>query len=142
LRKESKIHERSLREETSSNKHIRTYVSPGLGQCVSCIAEEKQRKKKPKQISSSTSSTMFTQIFQLLCSDNPEKNTSTTSSSTSSTTASHARGLAVMHSRTNYWERSGARHQLAPECGSSYSRPTISSILTTRRSQQRSGARQ
>jgi hypothetical protein len=29
--------------------------------------------------------------------------------------------------RANYRQRSGARHQLAPECGSSYSRPTISS---------------
>jgi hypothetical protein len=32
----------------------------------------------------------------------------------------------------NYRQRSGARHQLAPECGSSYSRPTILSTSATR----------
>jgi hypothetical protein len=51
------------------------------------------------------------------CPDNSKKNISTTSSSTSSTTvstaASHARGFAI----ANYRQHSGARHQLAPECG-------------------------
>jgi hypothetical protein len=35
----------------------------------------------------------------------------------------------------------GARHQLTPECRKSPSRPAISLISATRRSQQRSGAR-
>jgi hypothetical protein len=72
------------------------------------------------------------------------KNILTTSFSTSSTTAStaacHARGSSS-RTRANYRQCSGARHQLAPECGSSRSRPTISSTSATRRSQQRSGAR-
>jgi hypothetical protein len=42
----------------------------------------------------------------------------------------------------NYWQRSGARHQLAPECRKSPSRPAISSTSATRQSQQRLGARQ
>jgi hypothetical protein len=42
----------------------------------------------------------------------------------------------------NYRQRSGARHQLAPKCGKSPSRPTISSTSATRWSLQRSGARQ
>jgi hypothetical protein len=51
-------------------------------------------------------------------------------------------GGSPSRTRANYRQRSGARHQLAPEYGSSYSRPTISSISATRRCQQRSGARQ
>jgi hypothetical protein len=42
----------------------------------------------------------------------------------------------------NYRQHSGARHQLAPEFENSRSRSTISSTSATRRSQQRSGARQ
>jgi hypothetical protein len=87
--------------------------------------------------------------YSTSCSDNSNKNTSATLSSTSSTTstltaACHARGLVIAHSRirANYRQRSRARHQLAPEYKSSRSRPTISSISATRRSQQRSGARQ
>jgi hypothetical protein len=41
------------------------------------------------------------------------------------------------HTRTNYRQHSGARHQLAPECGKSPSRPAISSTSATRRYQQR-----
>jgi hypothetical protein len=51
-------------------------------------------------------------------------------------------GGSPLRTHANYRQRSGARHQLAPECGKSYSRPTISSTSATRRSQQRSGARQ
>jgi hypothetical protein len=42
----------------------------------------------------------------------------------------------------NYRQRSGARHQLDPECGKLPSRPTISSTSATRQSHQRSGAQQ
>jgi hypothetical protein len=51
-------------------------------------------------------------------------------------------GGSSSRTRTNYRQRSGARHQLAPECGKSSLRPAISSTSTTRQSQQRSGARQ
>jgi hypothetical protein len=44
--------------------------------------------------------------------------------------------------RANYRQHSGARYQLALECGKSPWRPAISSTLATRWSQQRSGARQ
>jgi hypothetical protein len=44
--------------------------------------------------------------------------------------------------RANYRQCSGARHQLALECEKSPSKPATSSTSTTRRSQQRSGARQ
>jgi hypothetical protein len=63
--------------------------------------------------------------YSLSCPDNPEKNTATTSSSTLSTAACHAQGLLAAHSR-KLSATLGARHQLTPECGSSYSRPTIS----------------
>jgi hypothetical protein len=43
------------------------------------------------------------------------------------------------HTRANYRQRSGARHQLAPECGKSPSRPAISSTSATRQSQQALG---
>jgi hypothetical protein len=51
-------------------------------------------------------------------------------------------GGSSSYTRANYRQRSGARHQLAPECENSRSRPAISSTSSTRRSQQRSGARQ
>jgi hypothetical protein len=51
-------------------------------------------------------------------------------------------GGSSSRTHTNYRQRSGVRHQLAPECETSYSRPTISSTSATRRSQQRSGVRQ
>jgi hypothetical protein len=81
------------------------------------------------------------------CLDKLEKKTSTTSSSRSSTTSAsaavcHARGLSLSRTRVNYRQRSGARHQLAPEYEKSPSRPAISSTSATRRSQQRSRARQ
>jgi hypothetical protein len=72
------------------------------------------------------------------CSDNTEKNTSTTSSSTSSTTSRrYVRRLCLAilggsssHTRVSYRQCSGARHQLAPECGTSYSRSTTSASTT------------
>jgi hypothetical protein len=52
--------------------------------------------------------------------DNSKKNILTTSSSTSSTAEStatcHARGLSSSCTGANYRQRSGTRHQLAPEC--------------------------
>jgi hypothetical protein len=51
-------------------------------------------------------------------------------------------GGSPSRTRANYWQRSGARHQLAPECRKLPSRPATSSISATRQSQQCSGARQ
>jgi hypothetical protein len=51
-------------------------------------------------------------------------------------------GASSSRTRVNYRQRSGARYQLAPEYGNSRSRPATSSISATRRSQQRSVARQ
>jgi hypothetical protein len=73
------------------------------------------------------------------CSDNSKKNISTTSSSTSSTTSRrYVRRLCLAtlggsppRTRANYRQRSGTRHQLAPECEKSRSRPTISSTSAT-----------
>jgi hypothetical protein len=48
-------------------------------------------------------------------------------------------GGSPSRTRANYRQRSGARHQLAPECGKSRSRTAISSTSGTRRSQQCSG---
>jgi hypothetical protein len=45
----------------------------------------------------------------------------------------------LSRTRVNYRQRSGARHQLAPECRKSYSRPTILSTSAMRRSQQTLG---
>jgi hypothetical protein len=51
-------------------------------------------------------------------------------------------GGSTSRTRTNCWQRLGARHLLALECGKSFSRPAILSTSATRWSQQRSGARQ
>jgi hypothetical protein len=48
-------------------------------------------------------------------------------------------GGSPSRTRVNYRQRSGARHQLAPECRKSSSRSTISSTSATRRSQQTLG---
>jgi hypothetical protein len=45
-------------------------------------------------------------------------------------------GGSSSRTRENYRQRPGARHQLAPECGKSPSRPAISSTSATRQSQQ------
>jgi hypothetical protein len=92
--------------------------------------------------------------------DNSEKNISTTHRATRTIRRKIFRLLCLQHrrlrhqlrlvtlggsssrTRENYRQRSEARHQLAPECGKSPSRPAISSTSATQRSQQRSGARQ
>jgi hypothetical protein len=53
-----------------------------------------------------------------------------------------ALGGSLPRTRVNYRQRSGARHQLASECEKSPSRSVILSTSATRRSQQRSRARQ